>query len=166
MRRYGEGSSGGGDQAGAEGGERRYKGVRRRRWGKWVSEVRVPGTRERLWLGSFSTPEAAAVAFDTAVFYLKGPASTGGLNFPGRMLPGAWAGLSPRSIQKAASDTGMAVDAELAQRVPSQGARAGDEAAAGREDMNAAYNMYVGNEYREEEDGALDISVDDMEIYL
>ncbi|WVZ67911.1 hypothetical protein U9M48_016925 [Paspalum notatum var. saurae] len=104
---------------------RGYKGVRRRRWGKWVSEIRVPGTRERLWLGSYSTPEAAAVAHDTAVYFLRGGtgvAAAGGdvaaLNFPERAAAaygaGAGAGrLSPRSVQRVASDAGMAADAQL-----------------------------------------------------
>ncbi|XP_066310512.1 ethylene-responsive transcription factor ERF008-like [Miscanthus floridulus] len=109
-----------------------YKGVRRRRWGKWVSEIRVPGTRERLWLGSYATPEAAAVAHDTAVYFLRGGTGTGAgvpgggnggdvaaLNFPERAAAayGAGAGdggrLSPRSVQRVASDAGMAADAQL-----------------------------------------------------
>ncbi|MQL98047.1 hypothetical protein Taro_030742 [Colocasia esculenta] len=142
--------------AGKEGGDRRYKGVRRRSWGKWVTEVRVPGTRERLWLGSYSTPEAAAVAYDTAVFYLKGPSSAGGLNFPGRLSPAAWAGLSPRSIQQVACDMGMALDAELVSLMPSEDDA---EAVARREQEYSASIMHVRGD-------ALDISVDDMEIYL
>jgi hypothetical protein len=38
-------------------GERKYKGVRRRKWGRWVSEIRVPNNRERIWLGSYGTPD-------------------------------------------------------------------------------------------------------------
>lgn len=58
----------------------RYKGVRMRKWGKWVAEARYPNCRERLWLGSFPTPEMAAMAYDAAVYCLRGPGEA--LNFP------------------------------------------------------------------------------------
>ncbi|KAL6961943.1 hypothetical protein U1Q18_036902 [Sarracenia purpurea var. burkii] len=105
------GSSGGG---GASAGQTKYKGVRCRKWGKWVSEIRVPGTQDRLWLGSYSTPEAAAVAHDIASYCLRGPSSLERLNFPLRLPAGVHPGMSPRSVQKAASDAGMAVDAQFA----------------------------------------------------
>ncbi|KAL6661921.1 hypothetical protein ACP70R_001305 [Stipagrostis hirtigluma subsp. patula] len=59
-----------------------FRGVRRRgRAGRWVCEVRVPGTGgERLWVGTFDTAEAAARAHDAAMLALCGaPASA--LNF-------------------------------------------------------------------------------------
>ncbi|KAH7423528.1 hypothetical protein KP509_12G059800 [Ceratopteris richardii] len=59
---------------------RRFKGVRRRSWGKWVSEIRLPNSRDRLWLGSFETAEQAALAFDVAVVCLRGRSVS--LNFP------------------------------------------------------------------------------------
>ncbi|XP_010930475.1 ethylene-responsive transcription factor ERF020-like [Elaeis guineensis] len=93
--------------------EIRYRGVRRRRWGKWVSEIRIPGSRKRLWLGSYSAPQAAAVAHDTAMFLLRGPSSSSGLNFPDHVTLSDCVGMSPKSIQRAASDAGMAIDAEL-----------------------------------------------------
>ncbi|KAE8022293.1 hypothetical protein FH972_008104 [Carpinus fangiana] len=93
--------------------QKKYRGVRQRKWGKWVSEIRVPGTQERLWLGSYATPEAAAVARDVAFYCLHRPSSLDKLNFP-LMLPSSLlTDMSPRSVQEASSDAGMGVDAQL-----------------------------------------------------
>ncbi|KAI8565322.1 hypothetical protein RHMOL_Rhmol03G0250000 [Rhododendron molle] len=79
-----------------------YKGVRMRKWGKWVAEVRQPNSRDRIWLGSYRTAEEAARAYDAAAFCLRGPSAT--LNFPDCPpdVPGA-AELSRSQIQVAAS---------------------------------------------------------------
>ncbi|XP_004243693.1 ethylene-responsive transcription factor ERF018 [Solanum lycopersicum] len=58
----------------------RYKGVRMRKWGKWVAEVRQPKSRDRIWLGSYDTAEEAARAYDAAVVCLRGPSAM--INFP------------------------------------------------------------------------------------
>ncbi|KAK4341167.1 hypothetical protein RND71_039668 [Anisodus tanguticus] len=91
----------------------KYRGIRRRKWGKWVSEIRVPGSSERLWLGTYSTPEAAAVAHDIAYYSLRESSSLDKLNFPFMLPPNVQRGMSPRSVQKVASDAGMAIDAQL-----------------------------------------------------
>ncbi|XP_008786563.1 ethylene-responsive transcription factor ERF019 [Phoenix dactylifera] len=112
MRRS-EGYASPGSTGRAAGKEIKYKGARRRRWGKWVSEIRIPGSRKRLWLGSYSTPQAAAAAYDTAMFLLRGPSSSSSLNFPDHVPFSGWVVMSPESIQRAASDSGKAVDAQL-----------------------------------------------------
>ncbi|XP_022147536.1 ethylene-responsive transcription factor ERF017 [Momordica charantia] len=81
----------------------RYKGVRRRKWGKWVSEIRLPNSRERIWLGSYDSAEKAARAFDAALFCLRGRSAR--FNFPDNPpdIPGASL-LSRAEIQSAAAE--------------------------------------------------------------
>jgi EREBP-like factor len=85
-----------------------YKGVRRRSWGKWVSEIKEPKKKSKVWLGSFDTPEMAARAYDVAEFYLKGKKHAL-LNFP-EMIDhlSQPISLSPRDIQVAAEEAAVA----------------------------------------------------------
>ncbi|CAN6475392.1 unnamed protein product [Victoria cruziana] len=102
---------------------RAFRGVRRRSWGTYVSEIREPRKNNRIWLGSFGTPEMAARAYDAAAFHLKGRSAV--LNFPDMVsslpLP---ASSSRRDIQLAAAKAAALFSLDRAQSPDKTGSAA------------------------------------------
>ncbi|XP_026438977.1 dehydration-responsive element-binding protein 1D-like [Papaver somniferum] len=77
-----------------------YRGVRLRKNDKWVCEVREPNSKSRIWLGTHSTPEMAARAYDVAALALRGNLAP--LNFEDSL----W--VLPRAKSSAAKDIQIA----------------------------------------------------------
>lgn len=87
-----------------------YRGVRERKNEKWVCEVREPGnSKSRIWLGTHSSAESAARAYDVAAIALRGKSAP--LNFEDSL----W--LLPRAKSSSAKDIQIAA-AEVVRAFP------------------------------------------------
>ncbi|KAE8674272.1 Ethylene-responsive transcription factor 11 [Hibiscus syriacus] len=71
--------------------EAHFRGVRKRPWGRYAAEIRNPGKKSRVWLGTFDTAEEAAREFRGAKAKTNFP--------PSRLNSQYWSSLSGKFRQ-------------------------------------------------------------------
>ncbi|GLJ17176.1 hypothetical protein SUGI_0297390 [Cryptomeria japonica] len=140
-----------------DGPEMRFKGVRKRKWGKYVAEIRS-GKRSRISLGSYFTPEAAARAYDAALLCLRGPHASS-FNFPDSKFNStaldvvdALTDPSPDVIRTGAIAVGSEFDTVPARRHPNMVAGSSEDRKASTHFGQGVDDQQIADRVEEEED--------------
>ncbi|KAL0415342.1 UNVERIFIED_CONTAM: Ethylene-responsive transcription factor WIN1 [Sesamum latifolium] len=87
---------------------KKFRGVRQRHWGSWVSEIRHPLLKRRVWLGTFETAEEAARAYDEAAVLMSGRNAKTNFPVPPNQDIGGVNDISPSSSSSSSSTTSKA----------------------------------------------------------